>query len=153
MAGFSFYSKMKDNYDKVPSFYCKPQNSKPLFDRLEQTPVVKKIKTEKKSWLISFLRLVCPITKKSQWKLFNEGTDKLSFHDNVETHMKNSGEEGLLSLLDPFSLKPLLMSFSYFSLYASLSRASLEISALRWSTCWTSCVFSPSRTCRCCTRL
>lgn len=31
------------------------------------------------------------------------------------THMKNSGEEGL-SLLEPFSRKPLLTSFSYFSL-------------------------------------
>lgn len=55
MAGFSFYSKMKDNYDKVPSFYCKPQNSKPLFDRLEQTPVVKKIKTEKNVCKLVFL--------------------------------------------------------------------------------------------------
>ena len=54
-----------------------------------------------------------------------------------QTHMKNSGEDGL-SLLEPFSRKPLLTNFSYFSLYASLSRTSLEISCLRWSTCCSS---------------
>ena len=69
-----------------------------------------------------------------------------------QTHMKNSGEDGL-SLLEPFSRKPLLTSFSYFSLYASLSRTSLEISCLRWSTCCSSWFFSDSRTCLCCTLL
>uniref|UniRef100_A0A0E9W816 Uncharacterized protein n=1 Tax=Anguilla anguilla TaxID=7936 RepID=A0A0E9W816_ANGAN len=50
---------------------------------------------------------------------FNEGVEKLDFcflFSNADTHMKNSGDEGLLSLLEPVSLKPFPTSFSYFSL-------------------------------------
>lgn len=54
--------------------------------------------------------------------------------DTRMTHMKNSGEDGL-SLVEPASRNPFApVSFSHFSLYASLSRASRLISCLSCST-------------------
>lgn len=144
--------KKKHGWQRLPIL---KKNSR----RLEQTCF--QCRKNSKSWQISsWSRRTFAKWKKRKcliMKTFKVGLSNSSyilfFRDNVETHMKNSGDEGLLSLLDPFSLKPLLISFSYFSLYASLSRTSLEISCFRCSTCWMSCVFSPSRMCRCWTRL